>query len=254
MTPLYVDADGPLRGLVIDSTDYMEIGPGEYTPPVFNAGVLKEALRVWVRDLLEDIPAETPRETILCVSDPSSTYWRHEVLPEYKSGRTITHHHIAWLMGRKVLFRSPQDWLPEGVSLWKAPKMEADDLVAIGMTQGGTGYSNDKDLLTVPGQLWYRREPTIRTIPEADALKAFLHQVLIGDSCDGVPGCPGVGPKKAEGILTGPTRKDWWKAIVAAYEKADGGSEELAIRYAQVLRMKRSLDEPLWSPKVDGLV
>ena len=45
------------------------------------------------------------------------------------------------------------------------------------------------------------------SVTEQEADKNFLMQCLTGDSTDGYPGVPGIGPKKTEALLGG--RPDW---------------------------------------------
>jgi 5'-3' exonuclease len=87
--------------------------------------------------------------------------------------------------------------------------------------------------------------------------------VLVGDTADGYPGLPSVGPKKAEALLKDvfKTHKAWtlncpwaWDAVKAAYI-ARGLTEADAIKQARLARILRNEDwdavkkEPiLWSP------
>jgi len=62
-----------------------------------------------------------------------------------------------------------------------------------------------------------------------------LLQALTGDSVDGYPGCPGIGPKRAERLLNKETS---WETVVAAYAK-EGLDEEYALAQARVARILR---------------
>ena len=233
-TTYYFDADGTLRNCFLAATDLGAIGDGLYAPS-FNPAVFREKLLAYKQEML-------PKGTIIwCISDPSGRYWRHDVFPAYKSQRPITLESTAWALGRRLI---ASDW-PLEDQMWMEEGHEADDLVAIGMTQGHVGISNDKDLDTVPGLRW--QEGEARRQEAYDCLYFFYSQILTGDPCDGIPGCPGVGPKKAEALLKGLTFMEMWEAVVKAYKKAQVPIET-AIMYARVLRMKRSLDEPLWTP------
>jgi DNA polymerase-1 len=49
----------------------------------------------------------------------------------------------------------------------------------------------------------------------------FFYQLLMGDVADNIPGIKGVGPKKAEKILSkGSTTEQWWDLTVEEYAKA----------------------------------
>jgi DNA polymerase-1 len=106
--------------------------------------------------------------------------------------------------------------------------------------------------------------PTVVSEPRADYW--HMYQTLTGDSTDGYPGCPGIGPVKAEKILEGGYVVDdpgavktfnvnlAWGHVVAAYEKA-GLSEAVALENARVARICRASDYSiktkevrLWTP------
>jgi DNA polymerase-1 len=137
--------------------------------------------------------------------------------------------------------------------------IEADDVMGILATKPGNEgrtiiVSDDKDMRSIPGKLWRENgdpEREVIEITEAEADRYHLYQTLVGDQSDNYPGCPGIGPKKAEGVLKGDNP---WAAIVAAYTKA-GLTEEDALVQARVARILRWSDwchetkQPkLWSP------
>jgi DNA polymerase-1 len=123
--------------------------------------------------------------------------------------------------------------------------------------------SQDKDMQTIPAQVWRKGDLVHVSEDEADTYHMF--QTLTGDITDGYKGCPGVGKVKAEKLLTvtdkhGPidpetTHVQWmWEQVVGAYVKA-GLTEEDALRQARLARILRWSDwdnekkQPiLWSP------
>lgn len=135
--------------------------------------------------------------------------------------------------------------------------LEADDLMGIMATQGKVEnpiiVSEDKDLMTIPGLLW--RQETLHTIDEHEADQNWLRQTLSGDTTDGYPGCPGVGPKTAEKYV-----QRGWEGVLEAFEKV-GLSEDDALLQARLARILRASDwdsvkkEPiLWTPTPAGSV
>jgi 5'-3' exonuclease len=111
-----------------------------------------------------------------------------------------------------------------------------------------------------------------------------MRQTLTGDVTDGYPGCPGIGPVRAdtllvEGIMLTPSERTimrgarkgekeitWtpttpgtpWEVIVSAYAAA-GLSEEVALLNARVARIARASDYDftnkeikLWTPARDA--
>ena len=88
-----------------------------------------------------------------------------------------------------------------------------------------------------------------------DAYKFPYLQTLMGDSTDNIPGCPGIGPKKAEKAIEGlVTPCDMWKAVVKLF-KAKKLPIHDAIRDMRLVNMHQlDVDEKtinLWSPPCD---
>jgi len=142
--------------------------------------------------------------------------------------------------------------------------LEADDVMGILATHPKQGkgtiiVSQDKDMKTVPATIWDGKD--LITYTEAEADYWHLYQTLIGDITDGYKGCPGVGPKKAEALLTDPKfrKENWtlWDVVVKAYESGkDKLTEEHALTQARLARILRWTDwdakakQPiLWEPK-----
>jgi DNA polymerase-1 len=118
--------------------------------------------------------------------------------------------------------------------------------------------SQDKDMQTIPTQVW--RQGELMTISEAQADYYHMFQTLVGDTSDGYKGCPGVGKVKAEKLLAitdeAPEGASaWmWNAVAHAYAKS-GLTEQDALTQARLARILRWQDwdnvkkEPiLWSP------
>ena len=143
---------------------------------------------------------------------------------------------------KPIILKAIREWLMEEYGAIIRPRLEADDAIGIALTSGEHGddciaVSIDKDFDTIPGKHfnWNRKEG-IREVTEKEADHNFFTQALTGDSTDNYPGCPGVGPKKAEKILDGV--EDYWQAILKAYEKA-GLGEDVALTQARLARILR---------------
>ena len=166
---------------------------------------------------------------VLCFS-PRKTF-RHRLYPAYKAHRkdrkpTVYPELRKWAM---------EEWPSE---LW--PDVEADDVLGIlakshALSAPKIVVSDDHDLQSVPCTLYQPMHPErgVRRITYASARRYHLFQTLTGDSGDGYPGLPGVGPKRAEGILEQGT----WKEVVDAYEKKGLNETEalLQARLAKIL-------------------
>jgi DNA polymerase-1 len=124
---------------------------------------------------------------------------------------------------------------------------EADDLIAKAAAEleyDCTVASVDKDMLQIP--CWHfnfvKGEGT--KVDEWSGTKFFYTQILTGDAADNIKGLYGIGPKKAEKILTDcNTEDDLWEACVKAYD----GDTERIIENARLLWLRR-YDEQLWEP------
>ena len=227
----------------------------------------EHAARYYIQRLMTDLKAD---RAIVCMSDPTRTYFRHGIYPEYKQNRTsgtppklLDHVKNVLRSGLKL----------EGVISKHIFRMEADDVMGIyatapALVNGAETIicTNDKDLRQIPGK-YYKLTPNggipskVETISEENGDYFFWTQVLTGDPTDGYPGCEGIGPVKAEKILISAlamekTEANVWSAIVATYERKYGDEgAALALVQARVARILRASDYDfeksqiiLWTP------
>jgi DNA polymerase I len=151
-----------------------------------------------------------------------------------------------------------------GYRPWIMRGLEGDDLLGIlatGPTLTGDKviWSGDKDLKQVPG-LHMNTVGKVERVEPDDGDYWHLMQTLTGDTTDNYPGCPGIGPAKAEAILFGHsppwgTPAEAWEGVLAAFRKAKK-TEEDALVQARVARILRAEDfdfvnkRPiLWTPR-----
>jgi DNA polymerase-1 len=192
------------------------------------------------RDLFADA-------SVICLS--KGTTFRHDLYSGYKKGR----------QRKPVGTNEVKRWLIEEHGAKYKPGIEADDVMGILATNPRiikgekVIVSQDKDMLTIPG-LIYRNGEIVEVTPR-EARHNFLKQTLTGDITDGYPGCPGMGPVKAEKLLASiPQGEAFWPHIVAAYEKAELTADD-ALLQARLARILHNDDydhvkkEPiLWTP------
>jgi len=187
------------------------------------------------------------QEVIHCLSDRNGNF-RKKIEPTYKANRKAS---------RKPLgYQAMYDWLRETEKTMVLPLLEADDCLGILATNPDNKgkcimVSNDKDLRTIPGELYRPMTAEHFEISEAEADAFFLTQTLCGDSVDGYLGCPKVGPVTAEKILG---TRPCWELVEAAYLKA-GLFRSDAIKTARLARILRWQDYDhekgeviLWTP------
>ena len=173
-------------------------------------------------------------EAVFCLTDPKANF-RKEVCPTYKSGRKKTRKPVGYV--------ALVDWVKSNFPTFMKPTLEADDAMGILATLPENKgrciiVSDDKDMLTVPSDLYRPTKDERLVVTEADADRAFLTQTMVGDVTDSYGGIYGIGPKKAEAILgSRPT----WSAVEQAFIKA-GMTRDDAIQQARLARILRATD------------
>ena len=111
----------------------------------------------------------------------------------------------------------------------------------------------DKDLDMIPGMHYNFRDESMYYIDPTLGDRNFWRQMLVGDTVDNIPGCPGVGPAKAEKLLGVLHPSEMYPVVRASYvlsygeEKAD----ETLLEMGRLLWIRRRKDE-WWSPPEAG--
>jgi DNA polymerase-1 len=164
-----------------------------------------------------------------------------------------------------------KEWLMDkyGDKVFLRPGLEGDDVLGILATSKTlvkgprVAVTLDKDMKSIPCDNYNSKTGSLTTISEREADAFHLRQTLTGDTTDGYPGCPGIGPVKADKFLehflddnSHMTILQAWKdIIVPAYVKA-GLNESVALTQARVARICRNTDYNykkkeviLWQPQ-----
>jgi DNA polymerase-1 len=151
--------------------------------------------------------------------------FRYAVFPEYKIGR-VGAYRPKWEHEVKDHLRA----------YWKAldtDGIEADDMLGIraGEVADSILAHLDKDINQIKGKhynwdLWRNKEIIrpwrIYDVSQEEADYWFFYQLLVGDSVDGVKGIPGIGPKKAAGILYGcESNQERYEAVLDRYSSEE---------------------------------
>jgi DNA polymerase-1 len=195
----------------------------------------------WMNELDAD-------EVIVCLTD--SENWRKRVMPTYKANRAGA--------PKPEMLGALKQYLIDHYRTYIRPELEADDVMGILSTHHKLVkgekiiVSIDKDMKTIPGWLFNPdKDLKPRYIEEDEADYWHLMQTLTGDSTDGYPGCPGIGPKKAQllmcvaGYDAIEFNKDWrdvaWVMIENAYKSRGLGLSD-ALMNARVARILRAED------------
>lgn len=220
---ILVDAETFLFRCVAGAEYETEWAPDKWTYEV-NLSEAKDAFDKEVAHI-NDIMPTAP--VVLTFGDVSN--FRYAVYPKYKANRRKSR--------RPAGYQALRDWARVQWVSQSFPGIEGDDVVGIMADKEDIIVSRDKDLQTIPGLHLVGEE--LKTVSRHQADMAFYSQVLCGDATDGYPGCPGVGPKKAEQILDGcKSDNEFWAAVVIAYEKAKK-TEADAIQMARCARILR---------------
>jgi len=209
---------------------------GDGRPANMIVGFANMLIRAW--------EAEQPRTIFVAFDTISEPTYRHELLPEYQSGRDFPRDLTDQL-----------DRLPElvealGFPWGKHAGYEADDFLAAAVAseekrKGETlVLTNDRDLFQLvsprttilhpkrgvselqrvgPSEVRERYGVEPEQVPDFIALR--------GDPSDRIPGAPGVGPGRAAAIV----KKHW--SLEAALE--EGGFPTIADRLREYLRIAR---------------
>lgn len=170
-----------------------------------------------VENILADAKAT---EYELWLSGPKN--FRYNVYPEYKANRIG--------MARPKWEQECREFLKQTWQANIADGVETDDMVGIRLHSLGDSAIAchlDKDLNQIKGQhfnweLWRQgvviREKRWYEVSPSEADYWFFYQLLVGDTTDNIKGVPGIGPKKAAGILHGcESNRERYEAVLDRY-------------------------------------
>lgn len=180
------------------------------------------------------------------------TSFRYGIWPQYKASRKK--------LRRPAGYSALLEWVKtaaaaRGWDIALFPEVEGDDALGILYREGDVIVSQDKDMLTLPGE--HLRDGERLFIGDREANLAFYKQALTGDTADNYPGCPKYGPVTAEKALAGClSETEMWQAVLRAYEKA-GHDQRYAVAQARCARILRTGEYDheqgipiLWNPPV----
>lgn len=205
-----------------------------------------------IKGILKKVDAD---EYVVCLTGESN--FRKKFFPTYKSNRKATRKPL----GYEILKQYARDNHPHKLY----DELEADDVMGIIMTKNKDPnieyviHSEDKDMWTIPGNLWCRKRQRIIKNSLLEADRTLLRQVLTGDVTDGYSGCPGVGKVKADEVLKNCTTTQQMIAAALRLFVKKFKDEELAkqemLSQARQARILRSTDFDfknksviLWNP------
>jgi|TARA_R110000744_G_scaffold22512_2_gene57540 hypothetical protein len=141
---------------------------------------------------------------------------------------------------KPIIFNALKAYLQQHWKFIYVPELEADDLVAIygeGLDGNTMICSPDKDVLyQVAGNHFnYNTGEMIHTT-ETEALLFLWKQTLMGDSTDGIPGIPKLGPKTAEKLMNNVQLFDMPAMVLNKYIEMFGNQEGIH-RFAETFKL-----------------
>ena len=243
MTTAIIDGD------IVAFKSAAAVSVKEDTIMQFDPARAKEYVEFMMNEWIKRIK---PNVILMCFSDPSRQYFRHNIYPEYKANRGG--------MERPSALTFTYEYLAEKYRVVQKAGLEADDLLGILGTQpdieNPVVVSIDKDIMTLPCKVFNpdkMRRP-IRINPNVADLAVFK-QAMMGDSSDNYKGIPRIGTAKADKILAdAPHPKLAWDVTRDAFI-SNGLTEAdalLMVRLARILRhgdYKEATGEVrLWTP------
>lgn len=190
--------------------------------------------------LWEDLQAESYQGYLT-----GSTNFRNEiaVTAPYKGNRTAPKPKHLQLI---------RDYLVSAWDFQVSEGQEADDSIAIehvARNYESVIASIDKDFHQLKGRHWNFVKKEMTFITEEEAIKNFYRQVLTGDRVDNIIGLKGIGPVKADKILSErESAAEMYLACVEAYS----GEEARVIENCRLLWLRREANQ-LWQPPTEGL-
>lgn len=239
---LLIDGDIALFQVTSNNEFPMPIGGGGFCL-YSDMGSCLKAFHEYIDSLVARTKVE---DLILCFS--SSYNFRKDLNPDYKANRKHVRKPLAYLETRTELAKH--------YDVLMLPRLEGDDVIGIyatnGLVQNPVIVSRDKDLKTIPGTHFSEVEDKFFDVSSEEALFNHFYQTLVGDTTDNYPGCPGIGPVKAQKILT--DKGCSWEVVSETF-KLQGQAEADALLNARMAFILTSdyYDNgqiKLWEPKL----
>ena len=169
--------------------------------------------------------------------------FRKKLYSDYKSNRP------ALPPEEREALNYAHNYMKEKWGAIEATEMEADDLVAIWAYESREDEipyvicGIDKDLKQIPGNHYNYNKRTREFIDDDTAHHYLMVQCLTGDTSDNIPGIKGIGPVKANKILSGVNMDRRWSRVRAAWRGHKSGDPTLSYKLLRMLTSWDDLDE-----------
>lgn len=191
---------------------------------------------------------ETSPTHAVCVFEGRESGWRHELHPGYKEG-----HSPMPVALQDALLDYQASFFEAGVVSFRLPAQEADDIIATMATKVAKG-GGEAVILSTDAAFLQLLGPRIRVRDHFDDVERDAEAVrdrygvgpgrlidffaLVGNTTNGIPGVPGIGPKTAASLLEEHGDLD---SILAAAGPIGGKVGESLAEHAEDARLSRKL-------------
>lgn len=190
-------------------------------------------------DLIErtlDAVGATSYQCYLTASK-DETAFRKKIYPEYKMNRKAP---------RPIHYEALREYLLTNWNAKLVSCIEADDAIGIDATayEGDCVIvSIDKDLKQIPGRHYNFVKEEFCTVTREQGIRFFYTQMLTGDTADNIKGIAGIGPKKAEKIISqGSNEQEWFDIVREEY----GNDYEMYINGAALWILTEEYPKGSW--------
>lgn len=206
------------------------------------------ALMMFINSLARRLRLLRPTHAVMCWDGPRSRAWRQEIWPGYKAARPDQHDHPVEQTQQYEFCHLA------GLRQIMVPGFEADDIMAAVCRAALSRHpgaqvvlvSDDQDMLQLLGP--NRDGPVLVALVDDEVTAgadveaawgtepALLPRVraLAGDVSDGIPGLPGIGPKRAAQIIAEASGK--WPLPESVLP--DPNDRDLVVRWRDVSELR----------------
>jgi len=186
-------------GFACQSTD-KETGLVTADPDSFTL----HSCKLFVNEIIKDTQCESYKIFLT-----GKNNFRHKIRSDYKENRSGSK--------KPYHYENIRGYLIEYYDAQVVDGMEADDAMALLQTDDTAIATIDKDLLMVPGLHYNYIKKEWKEVTEESGTKFFYAQMLTGDKVDNIIGINGIGPKKAEKLLSDNDRETWDNLVIDLY-------------------------------------
>jgi 5'-3' exonuclease len=165
-------------------------------------------------DLLVRESLEHVNSYFIAIGGNSEENFRYKINPEYKANRKDKPRPIHLTACKEFLLKEYNAVICNGY--------EADDYLGFTQNEDSIIFTNDKDLLMIPGQHFNPIKKEYKEVSELDGLRHFYKQMLIGDISDNIRGVDKIGPVKASKLIDHlETEEEMHAVVFALYSEYD---------------------------------